>query len=118
MRDSFEHHDYSPRAYEIKVIEWSESKDRIPILLQDKNGPCPLIALVNTLVLRNAAIKSKTCGSPKENDHLVEELGAILANYQRGQGCIETEVLLASLESIILVKVSFFRNKYPRTRKC
>lgn len=115
MRDSFEHHEYySPRAYEIKVIEWSESKEnRIPILLQDKNGPCPLIALVNTLVLRNAAIKNRTCGSPKENDHLVEELEAILVNYQRSQGCIETEVLLASLESIILVKVSFSEISTP-----
>ncbi|CAH2350229.1 ubiquitin carboxyl-terminal hydrolase MIY1 [[Candida] railenensis] len=38
--------------FAIKTITWSEFSFQTPILLQDENGPCPLIALVNTLVLQ------------------------------------------------------------------
>lgn len=74
MEDSFEYHEYdiSRTNYEIKLIEWSETTLRTPILLQDKNGPCPLIALVNTLVLHNAAIKN-TCGSSKKMITLLKD---------------------------------------------
>ncbi|OBA21113.1 hypothetical protein METBIDRAFT_78175 [Metschnikowia bicuspidata var. bicuspidata NRRL YB-4993] len=34
-------------------IRWSPYEQVLPILLQDTNGPCPLIALVNTLILTN-----------------------------------------------------------------
>jgi hypothetical protein len=49
----------SVAKFGIKVIKWSidcvETNDQFhtPILLQDKNGPCPLIALINTLILQN-----------------------------------------------------------------
>lgn len=36
----------------VKLIRWSEYEHETPILLQDINGPCPLIALVNTLLLK------------------------------------------------------------------
>ena len=36
--------------YEIKWIMWNSK--RVPILVQNKNGPCPLIALCNVLFLR------------------------------------------------------------------
>ncbi|KAI6655512.1 Protein FAM63A isoform X1 [Oopsacas minuta] len=43
--------------YEIKWILWNSK--RLPILVQNKNGPCPLIALCNVLFLRGAVnIKS------------------------------------------------------------
>ncbi|CAK7901310.1 ubiquitin carboxyl-terminal hydrolase MIY1 [[Candida] anglica] len=38
--------------FSIKHISWSEYGFHTPILLQDANGPCPLIALVNTLLLK------------------------------------------------------------------
>ncbi|CAK9439558.1 uncharacterized protein LODBEIA_P36580 [Lodderomyces beijingensis] len=43
-------------SFPIKLITWSphinsSTSITTPVLLQDKNGPCPLIALVNTLLL-------------------------------------------------------------------
>lgn len=38
-------------AFPVKTIHWSIYEHRTPILLQEENGPCPLIALVNTLLL-------------------------------------------------------------------
>lgn len=43
--------------FPVKEITWSAYEHKTPILLQEKNGPCPLIALVNTLLLK-ADIKS------------------------------------------------------------
>jgi len=39
-------------VYEVKRIEFLGKKDR-PILLQSKNGPCPLLAIANQLLLSN-----------------------------------------------------------------
>ncbi|KAF8426710.1 hypothetical protein EV426DRAFT_641099 [Tirmania nivea] len=45
----------SPEAYQIKHITWvdptTSQARRSPILLQNENGPCPLLALVNALTL-------------------------------------------------------------------
>lgn len=45
----------SPEAYQIKHITWvdpvTNQARRSPILLQNANGPCPLLALVNALTL-------------------------------------------------------------------
>jgi hypothetical protein len=41
-------------TYQIKMINWSDATGtmrRCPILTQNANGPCPLLALVNALVL-------------------------------------------------------------------
>ena len=47
--------DSSPEAYQIKHITWvdptTSQTRRSPILLQNENGPCPLLALVNALTL-------------------------------------------------------------------
>ncbi|RPB26233.1 hypothetical protein L211DRAFT_702726 [Terfezia boudieri ATCC MYA-4762] len=47
--------DPSPEAYQIKHITWVDPTTlqtrRLPILLQNENGPCPLLALVNALTL-------------------------------------------------------------------
>lgn len=42
-------------TYAIRHINWKDSTGKMresPILVQNKNGPCPLLALVNTLVLQ------------------------------------------------------------------
>ena len=36
-------------TYHIKWIDWFEEK--IPIITQNKNGPCPLLAIFNVLLL-------------------------------------------------------------------
>lgn len=38
--------------FTIRLIVWSDYELTTPILLQDENGPCPLIALINTLLLK------------------------------------------------------------------
>lgn len=42
-------------SYKIKRVRWppwSAEPRLVPILLQDVNGPCPLIAILNVLMLR------------------------------------------------------------------
>ncbi|KAJ6007338.1 hypothetical protein N7540_011314 [Penicillium herquei] len=42
-------------TYAIRQINWKDRTGKMlqsPILVQNKNGPCPLLALINTLVLR------------------------------------------------------------------
>ncbi|GCB25331.1 uncharacterized protein YGL082W [Aspergillus awamori] len=43
-------------TYSIRHVNWADSTGKLresPILVQNKNGPCPLLALVNALVLRS-----------------------------------------------------------------
>ncbi|KAJ3556419.1 hypothetical protein NPX13_g10138 [Xylaria arbuscula] len=60
-------------TYQIKNIRWHDSKAahnprESPILVQNANGPCPLVALVNALTLTTPPDQAKT--------NLVETLGA------------------------------------------
>ncbi|KAI0502926.1 hypothetical protein F5B22DRAFT_631216 [Xylaria bambusicola] len=60
-------------TYQIKSIRWYDSKApqnprASPILVQNANGPCPLVALVNALTL--------TTPADQANTNLVETLGA------------------------------------------
>ncbi|ATY61337.1 DUF544 domain [Cordyceps militaris] len=56
--------DGQAETYQIKNISWvdpSSSKSRVsPILVQNENGPCPLVALVNALSLTTPADTSET----------------------------------------------------------
>lgn len=65
--------------FPVKTIRWSQYDQLTPILLQEANGPCPLIALVNTLLLR-ADIEARTFdldGPAKEFNALFEHTSAI-----------------------------------------
>ncbi|OJD11072.1 hypothetical protein AJ78_08084 [Emergomyces pasteurianus Ep9510] len=45
-------------TYDIRQVTWTDGKTSLrksPVLVQSENGPCPLLALVNGLVLRNKA---------------------------------------------------------------
>lgn len=46
-------------VFPVKEITWSAYEQKTPILLQEENGPCPLIALVNTFLLASD-IESRT----------------------------------------------------------
>lgn len=56
-------------GFPVKTISWSHYEQQTPILLQEENGPCPLIALVNTLLLqedietRNAQLTDSAVGT-------------------------------------------------------
>ncbi|OVF07173.1 putative ubiquitin carboxyl-terminal hydrolase [Clavispora lusitaniae] len=52
--------------FPVKAITWSVYEQKTPILLQEENGPCPLIALVNTLLLASD-IEARTTAWGKEN---------------------------------------------------
>lgn len=39
-------------TFPVKTICWSQYEQNTPILLQEENGPCPLLAIVNTLLLK------------------------------------------------------------------
>ncbi|KAE8137697.1 hypothetical protein BDV38DRAFT_282632 [Aspergillus pseudotamarii] len=44
-------------TYSIRHVNWTDATGKLrdcPILAQNKNGPCPLLALVNALVLRSS----------------------------------------------------------------
>ncbi|KAI3317512.1 hypothetical protein HD806DRAFT_541142 [Xylariaceae sp. AK1471] len=52
-------------TYQIKIINWQDSKAaknprKSPILVQNANGPCPLVALVNALTLTTPADQANT----------------------------------------------------------
>ena len=46
----------APCMYVVKLIAWQRGTltDKVPILLQDVNGPCPLLAIFNILLLRGS----------------------------------------------------------------
>ena len=41
----------SEKVFDIKWIDWNEKKTAI--VMQNVNGPCPLLALINVLLLSN-----------------------------------------------------------------
>ncbi|KAB8214800.1 hypothetical protein BDV33DRAFT_182087 [Aspergillus novoparasiticus] len=50
-------HEQRSETYSIRHVNWTDATGKLrdcPILAQNKNGPCPLLALVNALVLRSS----------------------------------------------------------------
>lgn len=64
MSDPSTHIEDAPQLQEInfpvKSITWLSYEQTTPILQQEKNGPCPLIALVNTLLLKSDIVARTT----------------------------------------------------------
>nr|ACO15597.1 YPL191C [Caligus clemensi] len=46
--------------YHVKWITWKEKI--VPVLTQNANGPCPLISLINVLLLRGSPNEAQKCG--------------------------------------------------------
>ncbi|KAI0552773.1 hypothetical protein F4679DRAFT_581280 [Xylaria curta] len=58
-------------TYQIKNINWHDSKAAVnprktPILVQNANGPCPLVALVNALTLTTSTSLAEILGSREQ----------------------------------------------------
>jgi len=73
----------SDSTYHLKWIQWNTGK--VPIVMQSKNGPCPLIAIMNVLLLREKF----------ELPPMLEQITEIqLLTYlgERIMDCIPTEV--------------------------
>jgi len=43
-----------PASYKLKTISFGPSRRAVRIVIQNENGPCPLLAIANVLLLRNA----------------------------------------------------------------
>lgn len=40
------------QEYHLKWIKWKGSANKVPIVTQNSNGSCPLLAIINVLLLR------------------------------------------------------------------
>lgn len=60
--------------FNIRLVTWSDYELQTPILLQDVNGPCPLIALVNTLLMKSEIKARNNQLNDISNDSLLEEV--------------------------------------------
>lgn len=93
--------------FDTKNIEWLDIKgdsQKHTILLQNKNGPCPLVALVNTLVLSGHKIGSFTQGKGTISvKGLLDYLGEVLADNLHGSSTseIDFETAFALLPQLI-----------------
>ncbi|CUM65747.1 uncharacterized protein PRCAT00003395001 [Priceomyces carsonii] len=92
----------------IREITWSDYNFKTPILLQDQNGPCPLIALINTLLLKHEILNKNTVFDGLLFDDIqiakvknVESLKDFLRS--RKQDGIELEEILARTGDLLLV---------------
>lgn len=44
--------DNSSQEYHLKWVKWQGSQSKLPIVTQNSNGSCPLLAIINVLLLR------------------------------------------------------------------
>lgn len=106
--------------FHIRCISWSldyisGNDDNLltPILLQDKNGPCPLIALINTLLLNYELRLRNIVQSMNLEVYLDEvtekkfnalnDLKLLLFKHEGRSGTISLTVLLSQLGDLLLV---------------
>ena len=73
--------------------------------MQNENGPCPLLALCNVLILRGA-IKITPGNTDVSSTYLLDLLGTHLLEYNRTQQLTEGE--RANLEQNILDTMTIF----------
>ena len=110
----------SSNIFQIKVITWSEYEHQTPILLQDLNGPCPLIALVNTLLLKNEIDVRNETFNPVQDEYQanrqrkfdgINNLKLLLLKDHSNTGSIDLSRLLSQLGDILLVMLEVHGNK-------
>lgn len=104
--------------FAVKVVSWSEYLHQTPVLLQERNGPCPLIALVNTLLLqteveaRNHALGGNSANASVERKlRSVNGLRDLL--QQNVNGYVDLESILARLGDVLLVFYEINRPQVP-----
>lgn len=95
-------------SFPVKRIAWSQYQHETPILLQEKNGPCPLIALVNTFLMqhdiyqREAELnpKSKSVAGAVNNSEGVGKVRALLHRHLDQR--VPLDEVLACLGDVLL----------------
>ncbi|KAG5419147.1 hypothetical protein I9W82_002914 [Candida metapsilosis] len=98
--------------FPIKLISWSldglnGESSTTPILLQDQNGPCPLIALVNTVVLqfdlRNSQFDGGILSQSDKQYEGVKNLKSKLFSHFYSSSSIELGDTLGLVADLLLV---------------
>lgn len=97
-------------VFEIKPIIWSEYEHRTPILLQDINGPCPLIALVNTLILKND-VEVRNCHFNDVPVTTLHNKVDAFKNYLSAKPNIDLNNLLSQLGDLLIAFVDAGSNQ-------
>lgn len=67
----------SDNIYHVKWISWNSQK--VPIVTQNSNGPCPMLAIANILLLRGKMALQDGC-EVVSSEQLLENLGKISGN--------------------------------------
>ncbi|KAI3404528.2 hypothetical protein KGF56_002720 [Candida oxycetoniae] len=109
-------------SFPIKVLNWSphintDSSISTPILLQDKNGPCPLIALVNTLLLKDDFQRVDVGNDsvrevPQDMTSLSNLKHELLKSYHK-TGLIELNEVLSLVGNLLLTFAETSQNLKP-----
>jgi hypothetical protein len=120
--------------FQIRSISWSldyisgnDEKLVTPILLQDKNGPCPLIALVNTLLLNYELRLRNIVQSMNLEIYLDEvmekkfnalnDLKSLLFKHEARTGTINLTLVLSQLGDLLLVYLESKGNANPASEE-
>lgn len=98
-------------VFEIRTVNLAfdystDSKLEVPILLQDANGPCPLIALVNTLIVKHelqSFSETEPDSTTRKKNAGVLELRNLLTTHASASSTIGLQPLLAQLGDLMLV---------------
>lgn len=99
-------------VFPMKLISWSLEDQNgealtTPILLQDRNGPCPLIALVNTLVLqfdfRNAHFDGGILSQSEKQYEQIKNLKSKLFTHYHNSSSIDLADILGLVADLFLV---------------
>ncbi|KAI5961051.1 hypothetical protein KGF57_001800 [Candida theae] len=99
-------------VFPLKLINWSLDGSDVestttPILLQDQNGPCPLVALVNTLVLqfdfRTSQVDAVNLSQSQTHDEAVTNLKSKLFTHFHNSSSIGLGDILGLVADLLLV---------------
>lgn len=79
--------------YQVKWINWSsETSEPVPVITQNANGPCPLIAIMNVLLLRGKS-KLNPGTDVVSSEQLMELLGDLVLSGSAKDDASEEERL-------------------------
>lgn len=91
--------------FDTKEIEWKGHagfEGPVRILLQNANGPCPLVALINTMVLSSPATASYTSGKERISvKGLLEYLGELLLEKVSASARGETNEMINDTNDVL-----------------
>ena len=92
-------------VYHVKWIGWNSKKT--PIITQNSNGPCPMLAITNVLLLRGKISLPEGC-EVVSSEQLLENLGTYDLIYQSLLNWMKASIYFFYFVSVFL-KLSYNR---------